>query len=245
MNAPVRESRLNRAHLIVTIITSLLAAVLGVFGLVKQNQAQDLTVNVEGLNDDLSEIQAERDTYSARVGELEAELADTGGEAPAETAATAVTLEFEDSLVVENCTNFSSSGGQWHAKPVKLAGEEYVHAFSCVPYITDATIANGRQSIGYVDFAVPDGAERLTGVAGIDDDSADTSMVVEFIVQSVPESGEPLFAETLKFGDVAALDLDVSGQSRLRFQVEIVDTEVYGELTDPVATASWADVRIE
>lgn len=127
---------------------------------------------------------------------------------------------------------------------MRLGGQEYTDAFSCVPYITDATIADGRKSVGYVDFAVPGGAERLTGVVGIADDSADTAMVLEFIVLPVPETGEPLFAQTLKYGDVQELDLDLSGTSRVRFQVEIVDTEVYGALIDGTATASWAEVRM-
>ncbi|MEU6858791.1 hypothetical protein AB0B28_07955 [Glycomyces sp. NPDC046736] len=244
MNAPVRESRLNRAHLIVTIVTSLAAVGLGVFSIVKQDQAQELTVNIEGLSDDLSAIESERDSYSARVDELEAELADTGDETGETTVSSPAALDFEDNLAVENCTNYRSSGGQWNTEPVRLGGQEYTDAFSCVPYITDATIADGRKSVGYVDFAVPGGAERLTGVVGIADDSADTAMVLEFIVLPVPETGEPLFAQTLKYGDVQELDLDLSGTSRVRFQVEIVDTEVYGALTDGTATASWAEVRM-
>lgn len=244
MNASNRtDQRLNRASLIFGIIASLatVAATIATFAAVSFNgQAQQSEDEAGDLRDDVESLRAERDQLSEEIVALESQLEQPG---TAETTSTAVTVDLEDNLALERCTNYSSSGGHWDAKPVQLGGQEYVHAFSCVPYVTDATAANGRKSVGYVDFAVPSGAERLTGLVGIADDSADTSMIVEFVVHPVPEAGEPLFVQTLKYGDVEALDLDVTGQSRVRFQVEVIDTEVLRDLSDNIATASWAEVR--
>lgn len=55
-------------------------------------------------------------------------------------------------------------------------------------------------------------AEHLTGPTGFDDDAADASVAVAFIAQTVPESAEPLFAAAQKCGELAALDVDVSGR---------------------------------
>ncbi|WP_035748737.1 hypothetical protein [Glycomyces sp. NRRL B-16210] len=234
------DHRLNRASLIFGIIASLatVAATLAAFFF--NGQAQQSEDEAGTLRDDVESLRAERDQLSEEIVALESQLEQpiTG-----ETASTAVTLDFDDNLALDNCTNYSSSGGHWNSRPVRLAGEEYVHAFSCVPYSTNSTPANQRQSVGYVDFAVPAGAERLTGLAGIADDSADTSMIVEFVVHPVPETGEPLFSQTLKYGEVEEFDLDVTEHGRVRFQVEVIDTQVYGDLTDNTATASWAEVR--
>lgn len=242
MNAPARESRLNKLHLIVTIVTSLLAAALGVFSAVKQNQAQELTVNVEGLNDDLEQVQAERDAYSQSVEALEAELAEAGEDpGGAETAATGTFLALGDAVDTAPCTDGYHSG-EWNAEGIEIRGEQYWNGFSCIPYhsVEDAF------PVGHAEFRVPDGIERVTGTAGFDDRSADSTMIAEFLVHSVPEGEAPLFSQVLAFGETAQLDVDLTGVQRVRFEVQVRATDYIGSGSlENTATLAWADMKFE
>lgn len=241
MNAPVRESRLNRASVFFGILASIATAGAGlatVLAVSFNGQAQQSQDEAGDLRGEVQSLTEERDQLSAEVAELK-----SGAEPPTEEppGVDSDFLRLDDASGSERCTN-DYFNGDWHTDTIRFQGQQYLHAFSCVPYlVSDPSVA---LPIGYVDFLVADGAERLVGLAGIDENSGDTTLIAEFTVQTVPESADPLFSQVLSFGEFAEFDVDVSGTTRVRFEIEVLDSDyTYQYKPEHIANASWAEVR--
>jgi outer membrane murein-binding lipoprotein Lpp len=244
-----------RIRLIVEIVLGVMALTGGVFTFVAndakseaQSQAQSLTVEVNVLNEDVESVQAERDAVSneleaagAEIEELREEIARLTGEEPEPRTNGAPYIKLDDNVGTVACTD-GYYYGDWFADPIELGREKYWNGFSCLPYHTRENVF----PVGHIDFKVPTGTKRVTGVIGFDDNSADTTMSAEFVVLSIGSGEEELFSEVLVFGDVVDLNVDLSGVSRVRFEVRVRGTDYYnGNEFENGANLSWADMQFE
>ncbi len=124
----------------------------------------------------------------------------------------------------------------WGGKPISLDGTTY----------TSGIAVNTTDVPNWADFDISDaGWKRLRGVIGIEYDPEDTPQLfrdttnVSFIVAG---DGKELYrSEPFRYGsEPRELDVDVAGVEKLRLEVAIA-----GPPWDAVASADWADLRLE
>jgi outer membrane murein-binding lipoprotein Lpp len=241
MNNPTRSnSGPKRFRVIAEIAVAVIAAGATAFGWYAndartqaQNQVQTLNVEVNVLTSDNESLASERDELSGEVEQLEAAVEAAGVDVEAIDTVGSGYIELAEAVELTGC---GSNSNEWYTDAVKFDGTDYWHGLSCQPYVN----SNECCGSGHMDFLVPNDVQLVSGVAGFDDRSADSTMTAEFVIQSVPATDVPLFAETLSFGEIASFELDVSGTTRIRFELIVRDTEGYWTTG---AIASWADVQ--
>ncbi|GAA2130327.1 hypothetical protein [Glycomyces algeriensis] len=181
-----------------------------------QEQEQSLSVEITNLVEQVDERDAEADALQARIDELEADTAPTDG-AGSENESGYVTLE--TNVDSESCDNFGY--GDWTAASVQYAGGSYSRGFNCGMAKGSSTDTAG----GYIDFLVPTGATTLTGAAGIDENSDASDMRLTFAIYAIPDETDPIWSTELEYGGLEEFTVDVTGVSRVRFEVTMLDAE--------------------
>ncbi|WP_026923970.1 hypothetical protein [Glycomyces arizonensis] len=233
MNASERTDRwLNRYNVILGIIASLLA--IGAFVVTAIASGDD--------KEEQSGDQAESSSEASETPAVEAPASPSAEPTPTtggEPASAGGYLDLADAVDTAPCID-GPFYGEWTDDGMQLDGEEYWNGFSCVPYHSE----EDELPVGHVDFLVPDGTERVTGTAGFDDRSADTTMTAEFLVHSVPKGDAPLFSQVIAFGEVAEIDVDLTGVQRVQFEVQVRATDYIGSGSlENTATLAWADMK--
>lgn len=230
---------------VVAFATAVISLVVAIFAGASRNQAQD---EAASLNDRIASLDAEISSLSQERDRLQEELdasptpeETTTSEGTEEGPVVAGETEGEYTSLDQAVAQTECEGNEdWVPSTLSFSGEQHFEGFQC-------DIIRGQDDAppsAYVDFVVPSGATRLTGLAGIDDTSIDDTMVVKFSILSVPDNGESLFTETLAFGDGGApFDVALGDVTRVRFLIEIASSD-HWEYTW-TATVGWADVRFE
>lgn len=136
------------------------------------------------------------------------------------------TVNLSDELSSQWCKRDGNTGFGWNNGTKTVAGKGHTGGFRC--------LVGYAPLVGYIDFAVPEGATSFTTVAGQSDDASNVGNTVRFeIIDAV--SGTVLGDESLPFGSVANFNVPVSDMIRIRLQVS-VDSSQPGD-----TWASWAD----
>jgi cell division protein FtsL len=201
-----------------------------------QEQSQSMHVEINNLIEQVEDSSSEQEALESTIAELEARLQAyestplteplDGDGNPGDTALGY--LKVSDNVASDNCRGYS-----WAETPVQYGETNYSRGFNCRMYASSSYMP-----IGDIDFIVPNEASRLVGVAGIDVGSTETEMRVVFSVYAVPEVVAPLWTTELGFSGTEPFDIDVSGVSRVRFEVAMVEPRSSKNLR-----AGFADVR--
>lgn len=106
------------------------------------------------------------------------------------------------------------NGSSWSndTQPGNLAGKSYLHTVSkSVSYCAET---------GAIEYNVSKGYRRFVSMAGMDDNSGDSGLKVQFEVFG---DGRKLKSATLELGKATPIDVDVSGVLRLRLSWQVVN----------------------
>jgi len=106
------------------------------------------------------------------------------------------------------------NGSSWSndSRPGNIAGKSYLHTVSrSVSYCSET---------GAIEYNVSKGYRRFVSTAGMDDNSGDAGLKVQFEVFG---DGRKLKSATLELGKVTPIDVDVSGVLRLRLSWQVVN----------------------
>ncbi|MCW6005844.1 hypothetical protein K1W54_14835 [Micromonospora sp. CPCC 205371] len=123
-------------------------------------------------------------------------------------------LTVSSAVVRERCHPPGNTGTPIVEMTPKIAGTSYTDGFGC-------GIGLAGPVAGYLDFLVPKGAQKLVGVAGLDDRSPNVTASVRFSITSLDEKA--LFDETVAYGRSAKVDLDLGDQSRIRIKIQLAE----------------------
>jgi len=106
--------------------------------------------------------------------------------------------------------NVPATGGQWSldGTAVGMGGKQYLHSVGSSMYYC-------RDNRYVVEYNLSKGYRRLVTTAGIGDDTKSSEMKVQLEVFA---DGRQISNNSLEFGAVVPLDLDLTGVLRLRFQ---------------------------
>lgn len=120
-----------------------------------------------------------------------------------------------DAATVESCAWPGNTGYSWSDikridSYISIAKQPYSEGFSCRMMRNMAS--------GYVDLAVPQGANTFSVIAGQSDSSHDTDIVVTFEVVDA-YSGEILQTSNMSIGESVSFTVDVSSITRIRLRV--------------------------
>lgn len=120
-----------------------------------------------------------------------------------------------DAATVEDCAWPGNTGYPWSDikridSYISIAKQPYSEGFSCRMMRNMAS--------GYVDLAVPQGANTFSVIAGQSDSSHDTDIVVTFEVVDA-YSGEILQTSNMSIGESVSFTVDVSSITRIRLRV--------------------------
>lgn len=124
-------------------------------------------------------------------------------------------LTIDNALSYGRCRNSAMSGFYWTKEISPIAGVPYTAGVSCNLAYSNAT--------GDLDFLVPQGASRLTVIAGQPDDAENTTMVVRFEVLDAV-SGAALASYDLAFGQAQPIDIPVGGVARVTLRASVLST---------------------
>jgi hypothetical protein len=245
MAEPAKKRRVtvDRIRLVVDAVAALTAIVAVIVAVMKdreadakaqdlalsQEQEQNLSVEITNLIQEVDEGDAELEALQSQLDELQATDAPTGDPVSGDASGFVVVDTAVDS---EPCDNFGY--GDWVEQAVQYAGDPYSRGFNCGMAKGSSTDTGG----GSIDFLVPAGSASLSGLAGIDQNSDATEMRVTFAIYSVPNTTDPIWTAELGYGDIEPFDLDLTGVSRVRFEVTMLDAE-----EDERFQAGYADVQ--
>ena len=120
-----------------------------------------------------------------------------------------------DAATVESCAWPGNTGYSWSDikridSYISIAKQPYSEGFS---YQMMRNMASG-----YVDLAVPQGANTFSVIAGQSDSSHDTDIIVTFEVVDA-YSGEILQTSNMSIGESVSFTVDVSSITRIRLRV--------------------------
>ena len=120
-----------------------------------------------------------------------------------------------DAATVESCAWPGNTGYSWSDikridSYISIAKQPYSEGFSCQMMRNMAS--------GYVDLAVPQGANTFSVIAGQSDSSHDTDIIVNFEVVDA-YSGEILQTSNMSIGESVSFTVDVSSITRIRLRV--------------------------
>lgn len=120
-----------------------------------------------------------------------------------------------DAATVESCAWPGNTGYSWSDikridSYISIAKQPYSEGFSCQMMRNMAS--------GYVDLAVPQGANTFSVIAGQSDSSHDTDIIVTFEVVDA-YSGEILQTSNMSIGESVSFTVDVSSITRIRLRV--------------------------
>ena len=120
-----------------------------------------------------------------------------------------------DAATVESCAWPGNTGDSWSDikridSYISIAKQPYSEGFSCQMMRNMAS--------GYVDLAVPQGANTFSVIAGQSDSSHDTDIIVTFEVVDA-YSGEILQTSNMSIGESVSFTVDVSSITRIRLRV--------------------------
>lgn len=120
-----------------------------------------------------------------------------------------------DAATVEDCAWPGNTGYPWSDikridSYISIAKQPYSEGFSCQ--------MKRNMASGYVDLAVPQGANTFSVIAGQSDSSHDTDIVVTFEVVDA-YSGEILQTSNMSIGESVSFTVDVSSITRIRLRV--------------------------
>lgn len=120
-----------------------------------------------------------------------------------------------DAATVESCAWPGNTGYSWSDikridSYISIAKQPYSEGFSCRMMRNMAS--------GYVDLAVPQGANTFSVIAGQSDSSHDTDITVTFEVVDA-YSGEILQTSNMSIGESVSFTVDVSSITRIRLRV--------------------------
>lgn len=120
-----------------------------------------------------------------------------------------------DAATVESCAWPGNTGYSWSDikridSYISIAKQPYSEGFSCQMMRNMAS--------GYVDLAVPQGANTFSVIAGQSDSSHDTDTIVTFEVVDA-YSGEILQTSNMSIGESVSFTVDVSSITRIRLRV--------------------------
>lgn len=120
-----------------------------------------------------------------------------------------------DAATVEDCAWPGNTGYPWSDikridSYISIAKQPYSEGFSCRMMRNMAS--------GYVDLAVPQGANTFSVIAGQSDSSHDTDITVTFEVVDA-YSGEILQTSNMSIGESVSFTVDVSSITRIRLRV--------------------------
>ena len=121
----------------------------------------------------------------------------------------------KDAATVESCAWPGNTGYSWSDikridSYISIAKQPYSEGFSCQMMRNMAS--------GYVDLAVPQGANTFSVIAGQSDSSHDTDIIVTFEVVDA-YSGEILQTSNMSIGESVSFTVDVSSITRIRLRV--------------------------
>jgi hypothetical protein len=121
----------------------------------------------------------------------------------------------KDAATVEYCTWPGDIGYSWSDikridSYISIAKQPYSEGFSCQ--------MKRNMASGYVDLAVPQGANTFSVIAGQSDSSHDTDIIVTFEVVDA-YSGEILQTSNMSIGESVSFTVDVSSITRIRLRV--------------------------
>jgi hypothetical protein len=105
--------------------------------------------------------------------------------------------------------------GGWDADGVQYAGEPYTRGFQC----SFDAYSSSDLDTGFIDFLVPTGATKLTGLAGNDQLSEAGDMSVRFSIYDSSDLTAPLWTTDLGVNGAQDFDIDMTGVYRVRFEV--------------------------
>lgn len=218
--------------------TALIGLVLALFAAssrdAAKNEAASLTDQLSSLDAEIASLSDERDRLEEELADSAASSTDPGTVESADSAVSDSYLTLEQAVATSECRD------PWVAGGLQISGEEHFDAFSC-----ELTMNSPNDFyLGYVDYLVPEGAERIVGLAGIDERSEDDTMTMRFTITSIADDDRELMSETMPYGDDGArFEVDVSGVNRVRLQVEVLSSE--HRYSEADAWAGWAEVRFE
>jgi serine/threonine-protein kinase len=108
------------------------------------------------------------------------------------------------------------NGNSWSNdnRPGNIAGKSYLHTVS-----KDVSACSDT---GAIEYNVSKGYRRFVSSAGMDDNSGDAGLKVQFEVFG---DGRKLKSVTLELGKAAPIDVDVSGVLRLRLSWQVVNPD--------------------
>lgn len=121
----------------------------------------------------------------------------------------------KDAATVEYCAWPGDIGYPWSDikridSYISIAKQPYSEGFSCQ--------MKRNMASGYVDLAVPQGANTFSVIAGQSDSSHDTDIIVTFEVVDA-YSGEILQTSNMSIGESVSFTVDVSSITRIRLRV--------------------------
>lgn len=121
----------------------------------------------------------------------------------------------KDAATVEDCAWPGNTGYSWSDikridSYISIAKQPYSEGFSCQ--------MKRNMASGYVDLAVPQGANTFSVIAGQSDSSHDTDIIVTFEVVDA-YSGEILQTSNMSIGESVSFTVDVSSITRIRLRV--------------------------
>lgn len=121
----------------------------------------------------------------------------------------------KDAATVEDCAWPGNIGYSWSDikridSYISIAKQPYSEGFSCQ--------MKRNMASGYVDLAVPQGANTFSVIAGQSDSSHDTDIIVTFEVVDA-YSGEILQTSNMSIGESVSFTVDVSSITRIRLRV--------------------------
>lgn len=232
---------------VVAFATAVLSLCVAILAGTSRNEAKDeaaslsdqvavLDAEIASLSEERDQLQDELEASPTPDAETTAAGTEEGPVLAGETQGEYVSLD--QSVAWIECWNYED----WVPSTLMFAGEQYYEGFQCP--MGRGWNADDPLPTSYVDFVVPDGAVKLTGLAGIDDRSVDDTMVVKFSILAVPDGGESFFSTTLALGDGGEpFEVALGEADRVRFQVDVVSSSYDDD--EWFATIGWADVRFE
>lgn len=131
-------------------------------------------------------------------------------------------LLLDDAVGLEKCDRGNLSGPAWETQPLIFNEIKYKNGIGCQIY--------GAQA-GSVDFLRPSWAGKLWIVAGVPDDSRDSTPQIEVTISNVV-SGELLHEQEVRIGEPVIAELAVRDHMRVRVSMKVVADSKYLRLND-------------
>jgi hypothetical protein len=225
---------------VVALVTAMISLTVAVLAVTSRDQAEDrarsLSEELSVVEGQLADLNQERERLLSELDERDAETEPDEADAiDAENAASSggTYARLDDAVATDSCEQ------HWGSDPLQLGGEQYFDGFTC-----DVSVGYVDLASGYVDFLVPAGTQQVSGIAGIDERSADETIVVRFAISRVGGESSPLFTTTLSYGHTGEpFEVELDEVARLRFEVTVVSSEhcCYKYW----AAAGWGEVLFE